>query len=151
MPRHKSRKASGKKGQKAARGAQPRTPNKTHRSTGKDRASRPVVRQSSRGRAKTVRPAKTLTEILPADEIDEGYPPLEGAETLASRARRDADSMAGDELPGGTTAVPDNDRVDEIAGALGVERAPDSPVRSSGEILDDRDRRRPGRRPRPTL
>ena len=128
MPRHKSRKASGKKGQKAARGA-PRTPNKTRRSTGKHRPSRPAVRQSSRGRAKTMTPAKTLTEILPADEIDEGYLPLEGAETLASRARRDAESMAGDELPGGTVAVPENDRVDEVAGALGVERAPDSPVR----------------------
>jgi len=48
-------------------------------------------------------------------------------------------------------AVPDNDRVDDWAGALGVERSPDSPVRTSGEILDSRDRRRPGRHPEPKL
>jgi len=59
--------------------------------------------------------------------------------------------MVGDEEPGGTVLVPDHDRVDEWAQALGVERSPDSPVRGSAEILDDRDRRRGGRRPAPTL
>ena len=59
--------------------------------------------------------------------------------------------MAGDEAPGGTVETPDNDRVDDWAGAYGVERSPDSPVRSSSEILDERDRRRGGRRPSPTL
>ena len=50
--------------------------------------------------------------------------------------------MAGDEEPGGTVENPDHDSVDEWAAALGVERSPDSPVRGSAEILDERDRRR---------
>lgn len=59
-------------------------------------------------------------------------------------AKKQADEMAGDEEPGGTVEVPDHDSVDEWASALGVERSPDSPVRGSAEILDERDRRRGG-------
>jgi hypothetical protein len=76
--------------------------------------------------------------------------PLE-TETLPGRAIRDAQSMVGDELPGGSVAIPENNDVDDFAGALGVERAPDAPLRTSAEILDGRDRRRGGRRPPPTL
>jgi Family of unknown function (DUF6335) len=39
-------------------------------------------------------------------------------------------------------ALPDQDVVDEIGRALGVERASDAVVRSSEELLHDRDRRR---------
>jgi Family of unknown function (DUF6335) len=66
-------------------------------------------------------------------------------------AKRAADAMAGDEEPGGTVSTPDHDLVDQWAGALGVERSPDSPVRSSADVLDDRDRRRGGRRPAPKI
>jgi len=66
----------------------------------------------------------------------------------SEEARHQAASMAGDEEPGGTVAIPDHDSVDEWAAALGVERSPDSPVRGSAEILDERDRRRsPGGEP----
>ena len=66
-------------------------------------------------------------------------------------AKRAADAMAGDEEPGGSVETPDHDLVDQWAGALGVERSPDSPVRSSAEVLEDRDRRREGRRPAPKI
>ena len=66
-------------------------------------------------------------------------------------AQRAADAMVGDEEPGGTVSTPDHDLVDQWAGALGVERSPESPVRSSAEVLDERDRRRGGRRPAPTI
>jgi hypothetical protein len=89
--------------------------------------------------------AATIAE--PISEIED----LEAVESATEQARRAADSMVGDELPGGTVAVPDNDRVDDWAGALGVGRSPDSPVRTSAEILDSRDRRRPGRHPEPKL
>jgi hypothetical protein len=59
--------------------------------------------------------------------------------------------MVGDEEPGGTVSTPDHDLVDQWAGALGVERSPDSPVRSSAEVLESRDRRREGRRPAPKV
>jgi hypothetical protein len=60
----------------------------------------------------------------------------------AARARQAADSMAGDQEPGGSVMTPDHNSVDEWAAALGVERSPDSPVRSSEEILHERDERR---------
>jgi hypothetical protein len=50
--------------------------------------------------------------------------------------------LDGEEAPGGSVATPDQDRVDEIGDALGVPRGPDEEVRTSGEILEDRDRRR---------
>jgi hypothetical protein len=48
----------------------------------------------------------------------------------------------GEEAPGGSVATPDQDQVDEIGDALGVHRGPDEEVKSSSEILDERDRRR---------
>ena len=76
---------------------------------------------------------------------------LEEPESESELARRDAESMVGDELPGGTVAMPEQDSVDDFASALGVERSPDAPLRSSAEILDQRDQRRGGRKPPLTL
>ena len=50
--------------------------------------------------------------------------------------------LVGEEAPGGSVATPDQDRVDEIGDALGVPREPDEEIRTSAEILDERDRRR---------
>jgi len=76
---------------------------------------------------------------------------LEEPESELQSARRDAQSMVGDKLPGGTVAMPEHDSVDEFAEALGVERSPDAPLRGSAEILERRDRRRGGRKPSPSL
>jgi hypothetical protein len=60
----------------------------------------------------------------------------------------DADSdalqnaMVGDETPGGSQLTPDQDRVDDIGRAVGVQEADSGELRTSGEILDARDRRR---------
>ena len=58
----------------------------------------------------------------------------------------DADWQAayssGEESVGGSVATPDQDVVDEIGRALGVEQAADAPVRSSEELLETRDRLR---------
>ena len=58
----------------------------------------------------------------------------------------DADWMrardSGDEAVGGSTATPDQDIVDEIGRALGVEQEPDAEVWTSREILRERDRHR---------
>jgi hypothetical protein len=97
-----------------------------------------------RGRADDIGiddPGTGIVEI-PTDpaRFDSDAPP-----DAADRARQVADSMVGDEEPGGTVMMPEHDSVDEYAAALGVERSPDSPVRSSEEILHERDeRRRPG-------
>ena len=50
--------------------------------------------------------------------------------------------LVGEEAPGGSVATPDQDRVDDIGDALGVPRGPDEEVRTSAEILEERDRRR---------
>ena len=81
----------------------------------------------------------------PLDDDDEA------AFTGTARAIAEADAMVGDEAPGGSVEVPDHDSVDEWGSALGVERSPDSPVRSSAELLDERDRRRGSRSPFPKL
>ena len=47
---------------------------------------------------------------------------------------------SGDEAVGGSVATPDQDVVDEIGRALGVGQPPDAEVRTSDEILRDRDR-----------
>ncbi len=49
---------------------------------------------------------------------------------------------SGDEAVGGSTATPDQDIVDEIGRALGVEQESDAEVRTSHEILGERDRHR---------
>jgi uncharacterized protein DUF6335 len=49
---------------------------------------------------------------------------------------------SGEESVGGSVVTPDQDVVDEIGRALGVEQAADAPVRSSEELLQTRDRLR---------
>jgi hypothetical protein len=49
---------------------------------------------------------------------------------------------SGEESIGGSVSTPDQDVVDEIGRALGVEQEPDAPVRASDEILRARDRLR---------
>ena len=50
--------------------------------------------------------------------------------------------VTGEETVGGTVATPDQDVVDEIGRALGVEQPPSAPVIPTEDILHDRDRRR---------
>jgi Family of unknown function (DUF6335) len=66
-------------------------------------------------------------------------PALSGGDVDADWRRAES---AGEEAVGGTVATPDQDVVDEIGRALGVERASDAEVRSSQELLHERDRRR---------
>ena len=47
---------------------------------------------------------------------------------------------SGEESVGASVATPDQDIVDELGRALGVEQASDAPVRTSEEILRERDR-----------
>jgi hypothetical protein len=48
---------------------------------------------------------------------------------------------SGEEAAGGSVPTPDQDVVDEIGHALGVEQPSTAPLRTSEEILKDRDRR----------
>ena len=63
----------------------------------------------------------------------------------ASAGDLDADwqraQSSGEEAVGGSVSTPDQDRVDDIGHALGVEQPAQAPLRSSEEILEERDRR----------
>lgn len=156
------RKTSGNRGTRAKGGT--RTPaqaarkasSKTRKVRSKNdrsKGKRPTVSTSKRRRTTSNNPrgkGGSAVIVEPISEIEDRSD-LDAVESATDHAKRDAEAMVGDELPGGTVAVPDNDRVDDWASALGVERSPDSPVRTSGEILDARDRRRPGRHPEPKL
>ena len=72
---------------------------------------------------------------------------LEHHETgpAASAGDLDADwqraQSSGEEAAGGSVSTPDQDRVDDIGHALGVEQPSAAPLRSSEEMLEERDRR----------
>jgi hypothetical protein len=100
---------------------------------------------------RTATPRKKRTPPRPAAAEDRGEivelagevashpetsPALTGGDVDADWRRA---HMAGDEAVGGSVATPDQDVVDEIGHALGVEQAPDEEVRTSNEILRARD------------
>ena len=66
-------------------------------------------------------------------------PRLAGGDVDADWQRADS---VGEEAAGGSVATPDQSVVDDLGAALGVPRAPDEEVRSSAEILEERDRHR---------
>lgn len=134
-PRTTRKRKNRRQGKRTARRRAPK-------SGGARTPSRAGRKSTRRTRAAAERPETVPLEILAAHErrVSDG-----------EQARRRADSMAGDEDPGGSVSVPEHDQVDQWAGSLGVERSPESPVRASAEILARRDRRRRTRRPSPTL
>jgi hypothetical protein len=66
-------------------------------------------------------------------------PRLTGGDVDADWSRAES---SGEEAVGGSVATPDQDIVDELARALGVEQDADAEVRTAGEILRDRDAHR---------
>lgn len=64
-------------------------------------------------------------------------PALSGGDVDADWLRA---HLSGEEAVGGSVATPDQDVVDEIGHALGVEQASEDQVRTSEEILRNRDR-----------
>ena len=51
-------------------------------------------------------------------------------------------AYVGDETPGGSMPTPDQDRVDDIGRAYGVQEIDSGTLRTTSEILEERDRRR---------
>jgi len=81
---------------------------------------------------------QTVGLIRELNEYHETGPAVSGGDIDADWQRAES---SGEEAAGGSVATPDQDVVDEIGHALGVEQASEAPVRSSEEILEDRDRR----------
>jgi hypothetical protein len=163
MARRKA-KSTGKRKKASGRAAVKKKSTKTAgtgraRGAGRKSGTRPGEAKRAGGakrRAPANRAPAEMKDEEPSAVREVSLGSLEAAEeesesSESQRARRQADAMAGDEEPGGTVEVPDHDSVDEWAAALGVERSPESPVRSSADVLDDRDRRRGGSHPPPKL
>jgi hypothetical protein len=98
-------------------------------------------KRSTRTRRK--RPSRRPGEDAPAiDTMPLHLPPrttLTGGDVDVDEQRaRDV----GEEAVGGSVATPDQDIVDKLGRALGVEQGLDDEVRTSGEILRERDRHR---------
>jgi hypothetical protein len=106
---------------------------------------RATVPSQTRKRARAVpRPVPVLDDGAEFADlvVDTGLP--FDTESALSGGDVDADwqraASSGEEAVGGSVATPDQDVVDEIGRALGVEQGPDAPVTTSGEILQARDR-----------
>lgn len=101
-------------------------------------------------KAKLTRPRKGRSRprrsSRPAGPDEAGRIVEAPAEAVLTGGDVDADWMragsTGEEAVGGSVATPDQDVVDELGRALGVEQALDAEVRTSEEILRDRDRLR---------
>lgn len=80
-----------------------------------------------------------LTTAQRSDESNRGDARLKAGDSETSAL---GNAMVGDEAPGGTVSTPDQDRVDDIGRALGVQEVDSGELRTTGEILDARDRKR---------
>jgi hypothetical protein len=107
------------------------------------------AKQAVKRRATGVRRARAPIEFEDRGEIVDLVREVQGhPETGPVLTAGDVDAdwmrahLSGEEAVGGSVATPDQDVVDEIGHALGVEQAPDAEVRTSGEILRSRDRLR---------
>ncbi len=93
------------------------------------------------GRRATPRPTPIVSPGT--DELaGDAEPPLSACRLTGGDLDADWERAAssGEEAVGGSVATPDQDVVEEIGEALGVPQAADAEVRTSEEILRDRDR-----------
>jgi hypothetical protein len=112
------------------------------------RRAAPKRRATSRGRKRTAATRRGRT-----GGEDQGHVVgllrnvIEHHETGPAASAGDVDAdwqraqSSGEEAVGGSVSTPDQDIVDEIGHALGVEQPSAAPLRTSEEILQDRDQR----------
>jgi len=99
--------------------------------------------------------ATPSTTAVAAEAMRTGVVPLATANRADRGNRGDArlqagdvdtnamgNATVGDEAPGGSASTPDQDRVDDIGKALGVQEVDSGELRTTGELLDERDRKR---------
>jgi hypothetical protein len=128
-----------------AKAAKTRASKKTAKKKG---GAAPARRAARRGRKRTAatrrgkegtedhgRTVGLLREVL---EHHETGPAATAGDLDADWQRAES---SGEEAVGGSVSTPDQDRVDDIGHALGVEQPSAAPLRSSEEMLEERDRR----------
>ncbi len=122
------------------------------RSRKPQRAPRLTSEPIGEGRRESATPSATA---VAAEAMRTGVVPLATANRTDESNRGDArlkagdidnnamaNATVGDEGPGGGVTTPDQDRVDDIGRALGVQEVDSGELRTTGELLDERDRKR---------
>ena len=105
------------------------------RSTSRSKKRAAATRPSPEGAEDRGQTVGLLREVM---EHHETGPAASAGDVDADWQRAES---SGEEAAGGSVSTPDQDRVDEIGHALGVEQPSQAPLRTSGEILGDRDQR----------
>jgi hypothetical protein len=119
--------AAGGKAKKPARAAARRKPT---RGKPTDARRRPIEGGDDRG--------QTVPLLRDLAEHHETGPAAAAGDLDADWQRAQS---SGEEAVGGSVSTPDQDRVDDIGHALGVEQPAEAPLRPTEEILEERDRR----------
>lgn len=132
----KKRKTNPKKAKSARRPVSRKARPKSSRRTRGRTAKRTRSRRATSGTIATASTVGLLEERL---SHADSTPVLSGGDLDADWQRA---GSSGEEAVGGGVPTPDQDVVDEIGRALGVEQGATAPVTTSDEILRDRDRRR---------
>ena len=130
VPNATKKKATKKKTAKKKGGAAP-----VRRAKRRGRKRTTATRRGKEGAEDQGRTIGLLREVL---EHHESGPAASAGDLDADWQRAQS---SGEEAAGGSVSTPDQDRVDEIGHALGVEQPSAAPLRSSEEMLEDRDRR----------
>jgi hypothetical protein len=123
---------------------------KTKKSQGRTRAATAVPRESVRETAGAPSPTAVAAEAmatgvvpLAAREKDAALPGQDHVVTAGEADERPENAaFVGDVTPGGDMPTPDQNQVDAYGHAMGVPEADSGALRTSGEILDKRDRSR---------
>jgi hypothetical protein len=102
------------------------------------RRKRPTAKRRARARSAGEDQGRTVGLLRDVIEHHETGPGSSAGDLDADWHRAQS---SGEETVGGSVPTPDQDVVDEIGHALGVEQASTAPVRTTEEILGDRDRR----------
>jgi hypothetical protein len=112
-----------------------RRPAPARRAKSRPRKRSAATRRSRDGGEDRGRTVSLLRDVI---EHHETGPAASGGDVDADWQRAQS---SGEEAVGGSVSTPDQDVVDEIGHALGVEQPPQAPLRTTEEILEERDRR----------
>jgi hypothetical protein len=132
-PRTKARATKARATKKTAKKKGGATPARRAKRRGRTRTT--ATRRGKEGAEDQGRTVGLLREVL---EHHETGPAATAGDLDADWQRAES---SGEEAVGGSVSTPDQDRVDEIGHALGVEQPSAAPLRSSEEMLEERDRR----------
>jgi hypothetical protein len=130
VPKATKKKATKRKAAKKKGGAAP-----VRRAKRRGRKRTAATRRGREGAEDQGKTVGLLREVL---EHHETGPAATGGDLDADWQRAES---SGEEAVGGSVSTPDQDRVDEIGHALGVEQPSAAPLRSTEEMLLERDRR----------